>query len=425
MTPMTPADVCAYPIDVPTEPSNALTRARHTLEAQGLWTPAQQMGRCWAAACVALEITQRCNLDCTLCYLSETAESVHDLPLGEVYRRIDAIAHSYGPGTNVQITGGDPTLRRRDELLAIVRRVRERGLRPTLMTNGIRARRPLLEALVAAGLMDIAFHVDTTQQRKGYASEVALNAVRDSYLERVRGLPLSVMFNTTVHRDNVAELPDLVAYFVRRAKAIRTVSFQLQADTGRGVAGARDGALVNTEAVMAGIERGAGTRLSFDTSLPGHPRCTRYVQSAVVGGRVFDLFDDPAFIQRLMAHLPRLAWDRGSSWRMARTFAGWWLRHPRHWGPCLAWAGRKGWQMFGALLAARGRVTHLSFLLHNFMDAQGLERERIDACAFKVMTRDGPVSMCLHNARRDEFVLQPVAVGHPVRFWRPLTGEVQ
>ena len=61
------------------------------------------------------------------CYLSETSEAVQDLPLEEIYRRIDRIHAHYGPATDVQVTGGDPTLPRRDELLAIVAQLRERG----------------------------------------------------------------------------------------------------------------------------------------------------------------------------------------------------------------------------------------------------------------------------------------------------------
>jgi len=61
---------------------------------------------------VAVEITQKCNLDCTLCYLSEHSQAVSDIPLEEVYRRLDDVLHHYGPGTHVQITGGDPTLRK-------------------------------------------------------------------------------------------------------------------------------------------------------------------------------------------------------------------------------------------------------------------------------------------------------------------------
>ena len=54
----------------------ALARAR--MEATGQWHPRQSMGRRWAIGCVALEITQRCNLDCTLCYLSDHSEAVKE-----------------------------------------------------------------------------------------------------------------------------------------------------------------------------------------------------------------------------------------------------------------------------------------------------------------------------------------------------------
>ena len=88
------------------------------------WGKSQLAGRRWGIGCVSLEITQRCNLDCTLCYLSEASEAVKDVPLEEIYRRIDMIRAHYGPNTDVQVSGGDPTLRERTELVAIVKNVR-------------------------------------------------------------------------------------------------------------------------------------------------------------------------------------------------------------------------------------------------------------------------------------------------------------
>jgi hypothetical protein len=43
------------------------------------------------------------------------------------------------------------------------------------------------------------------------------------------------------------------------------------------------------------------------------------------------------------------------------------------------------------------------------MDADHLEPERVRACSFMLMTAEGPISMCEHNAHRDEFVLKPIA----------------
>jgi len=70
------------------------------------------------------------------------------------------------------------------------------------------------------------------------------------------------------------------------------------------------------------------------------------------------------------------------------------------------WALLKAWYLRRAIVAAHGRVHTLSFMVHDFMHARSLEAERIGACAFSVMTAEGPLSMCLHNAKRDEYILQ-------------------
>ncbi|MCZ6803430.1 MAG: radical SAM protein [Proteobacteria bacterium] len=100
--------------------------ARQAMIDTGCWSKHQQMGCRWPIACVALEITQRCNLDCSLCYLSEHSEAVADIPIEEVFRRIDKIYSLYGPNTDVQVTGGDPTLRQREELIEIIRYIKSK-----------------------------------------------------------------------------------------------------------------------------------------------------------------------------------------------------------------------------------------------------------------------------------------------------------
>ncbi|MEO6363698.1 MAG: radical SAM protein, partial [Caldimonas sp.] len=227
----------AATVDMEARPAplaDPLADMRERMQRTRQWQGSQMAGRRWPVACVSLEITQRCNLDCTLCYLSDSSESVRDFPMEEIFRRIDAIVAHYGAGTDVQVSGGEPTLRRRDELVAIVRRLTEKGLRASLFTNGIKATRPLLLELAEAGLADVAFHVDTTQERAGHDSEASLNALRLDYIERARGLPISVFFNTTVHAGNVADVPMLAAFFVAHADVVRFASFQLQAETGRG-----------------------------------------------------------------------------------------------------------------------------------------------------------------------------------------------
>ncbi len=385
----------------------------------------QVLGRRSAIGCVALEITQRCNLDCTLCYLSENSERVKDLPLAEVFRRLDAIRDRFGAPTSVQITGGDPTLRRRDELVAIVRRTRELGLLPTLMTNGIKASRELLLDLSAAGLNDVAFHVDRTQERKGYANEKDLNVIREEYIERARGIPIAVIFNTTVCRENFEEIPDLIRFFRRHADVVGMASFQLQADTGRGVLRERD-QVISLESVRKQIARGAQTDISWDTILIGHPACHRIGITLEANGNLYDLNDDPAFFNRFLTDFEHVMLERREPrkavWALARESMrrpAWMLRTLRFFGPKL-------WRMRHDLFAARGRVHKLTFFVQNFMDATALDPERLHACSFMVQTAQGPISMCAHNARRDDFILKPISVVTPdgTNLWDPLSGKL-
>ena len=423
---MTPQEIlAAQPATLPADHDAGLVAARQRMVATGQWSAGQLMGRRWPIGCVALEITQRCNLDCTACYLSEASEAVKDLPLDEVFHRIEMIFDHYGPHTDVQVTGGDPTLRKRDELVLIVRRIRDKGMRPTLFTNGIRAKRELLQELVAAGLVDVAFHVDMTQQRSGYADEIALNALRQEYIDRTRGLGLPVMFNTTVTSDNFEQVPEIIAFFVRNSDAVRLASFQLQADTGRGILGQRD-MRITIDSVRRQIELGANTPLSFDTAQAGHARCNRYAMTLVINGKVYDVLDDPGLINGVIECTAELPFDRQSRSAAVGTLLQGVLTSPRLALRGAVWLSRKLWRAKVDLVRARGRVDKLSFFVHDFMDACQLDKDRIDACVFTAATNAGPISMCLHNAKRDAFILHPVKLGAPeaASYWNPLSGEI-
>ena len=401
-----------------TQPApDAVAALRARMQRTGQWQPHQTAGRRWPVACVSLEITQRCNLDCTLCYLSDAAEAVRDFPLEEIFRRIDMIVQHFGPGTDVQVSGGEPTLRPREELLAIVRRLTQLGLRSSLFTNGIKASRELLLELTAAGLNDVAFHVDMTQQRQGYASETELNALRLQYIDRARGLPISVFFNTTVHAANFDDVAMLTAFFVAQADVVRFASFQLQAETGRGVLGARH-ELINNDSVAKRLQRGAGVALKFNVLTAGHHDCNRTAVLLVAHGRAYDAFADAEFIRRFMRETAHLRIDRGTPWRALKSLLAACLSRPALAVAAVGWAAATAWRLRADLWPARGRVHKLTLFTHNFMDARQLDAQRVDACVFMAMTQDGPLSMCAYNAQRDHYLLAPLQTSQGT--WQPL-----
>ena len=295
-------------------------------------------------------------------------------------------------------------------MVEIVRYAHNLGLYTALFTNGISATRKLLKSLVDVGLQDVAFHVDSTQRRENGDNELALNEIRQEYLDRVKGLDLMVIFNTTVHKGNFHDIPNLVRFFREHADQIGLVSFQLQADTGRGEWRQRD-IVINTNTVEAQIEAGSTSNLPWDVMQVGHTDCHHYLPTAVVNNTVYPLVDSKKFIADFMHDFKDASWDRHNklSYTLCR-FVQQLIKKPIWWWRLPLFSARFLSLTFKDLLKGRGRVHQLTFFVQNFMDANELVEERIDACSFMVMTNDGPVSMCKHNASRDDYILKPLQI---------------
>src|SRR5262249_9126386 len=178
--------------------------------------------------------------------------------------------------------------------------------------------------------------------------------------------------------------------------------------------------------VQEQIEKGAKSSISFDTLRVGHARCNRYGMIFVANNRAYDALDDRRSLEALLKRMPLLSFDRRSRSKVIATFVKGILTSPYLSFKAAGWLLRKAWQAKSDLWAARGRVNKLSFVIHNFMDACRLERDRVDACTFMAMTQRGPISMCLHNAKRDAFILAPVRLSGSEgdRFWNPVSGEL-
>lgn len=86
--------------------------------------------------CVLLELTRRCNLCCPVCFAGSVADADDDPSLDEIARWYDILRRD-APQANIQLSGGEPTVR--DDLPEIIRMGRERGFTFfQLNTNGLR-----------------------------------------------------------------------------------------------------------------------------------------------------------------------------------------------------------------------------------------------------------------------------------------------
>ena len=164
--------------------------------------PNQVLGRRSTVGCVALEITQRCNLDCTLCYLSESSESVKDVPLEVLFERASTgSGRRYGRGRERAGHGRGPDApRARASSSRSCGDIAERGPPPLPLHERHQGdARPARRSSRRPASSTSRSTWTRPRAARRYPTEASLNAVRREYIERARGLGIAVIFNTTVH----------------------------------------------------------------------------------------------------------------------------------------------------------------------------------------------------------------------------------
>ena len=101
--------------------------------------------------------TRRCNLSCAYC--NEYDNFSKPVPIEEMLRRIDRLA-ALGT-TIITISGGEPLLH--PDLDLIIRRIRDRRIIPTLITNGYLLTPARIRRLNRAGLHNLQISIDNVR----------------------------------------------------------------------------------------------------------------------------------------------------------------------------------------------------------------------------------------------------------------------
>ena len=389
-----------------------------------------------ATGCGAtIGVHPRCDFSCSGCYLGTDANHAEPESLEETFRQLDRLRAWLGPKGNVQITDGEVTLLPLDHQVAILRRARELGLIPMVMTHGDTFRRAagLLEQLMTeGGLTEISIHVDTTQrgrlEYKNPTNEIALQPLREEFADIVRAArrrtrrPLRAAMTMTITRENLRDVPQVLDWCIRNRDAFGMLSFQPVAQVGRtqrGLAGVSVTELWTLiDQVLSGY---ASTRRHSGALTFGHPDCTRIELFAVHqragssarlvpivrDGQTEDVDMMHAFFERNLGGLNFR--DDTRLERVCRA-AGVLLSNPR-WvlGPLRRWIlGRLRELGTGATRLAcdiarrQVRVDSFAVVSHHFMTATELAtangQDRLAACVFRVPVGDEMVSMCRVNA---------------------------
>ena len=207
--------------------------------------------------CVVLDVTERCNLACPVCFASAGHSAKADPTTDDIVGWCRKLIELGGP-FNLHLSGGEPTTRR--DLPEIIRRVRSLGFTYIqLNTNGIRLARnaDYAQELRDAGLTCVFLQFD---------------GVSDDVFQTIRGKALLedklkaiancgrhelgvVLVPTLVPGVNTSQIGAILRTAIHLAPAVRAVHFQPVSYFGRYPAGRTDADRITFPEVISLIEQ--------------------------------------------------------------------------------------------------------------------------------------------------------------------------
>jgi uncharacterized radical SAM superfamily Fe-S cluster-containing enzyme len=229
--------------------------------------------------CVVLDVTERCNLACPVCFASAGSASKADPSLDEIEAWCRALLASGGP-FNIHLSGGEPTVRR--DLPEIVRRIRGFGFNYIqLNTNGLRLamEKEYAGTLKEAGLTCVFLQFD---------------GITDDVFEKIRGRRLLetklaaiqncseqelgvVLVPTLIPGVNTSQIGGLLRLAISLAPAVRAVHFQPISYFGRYPAAPSDADRITIPEVIQLIDEQTAGQFSAANFYPAsgeNPYCS-------------------------------------------------------------------------------------------------------------------------------------------------------
>jgi len=182
---------------------------------------------------VAWNLTRRCNLACTHCYISAGPfQPVDDeLTLEECRRVVDELL-SLNPSPLLILSGGEPLVR--PDLPQIADHASRRGATVVVGTNGTLLTEARIAALKDAGVSGVAVSVDSLEEPQHDLFRGSPRALERTVqaLSRLREQRLDFIVQTTATPGNAEEIPRLVDWAASEGAVCFNLYFLVP--TGRG-----------------------------------------------------------------------------------------------------------------------------------------------------------------------------------------------
>lgn len=363
--------------------------------------------------CTAVvEVTARCDLGCPVCYADAGAHGA-DPAVVELAANLARLRREAGQ-CNVQLSGGEPTLRH--DLPQIIAAARRHGFGLVqLNTNGLRlgCEPGYAERLAAAGLQSVFLQFDGPDEACRVLRGRALLAEKLRALDACARAGLGVVLVPTLMRGvNDQSLGAILRLAMARMPVVRGVHFQPASGFGR-FPGRLDEAarLTLPEVLRLLVEQSGGMLRAQDFHPPccEHERCSFSGRFLVEGGRLVPLRESgccgpvspshpilplapgsPLSPNSQLTPVVPIVAEEGAR-RAKASVAGQWAAVP-------APAGQPPRDAFERFLAERGADKRLAISCMAFQDVWTLELERVRGCCIHTQAPDGRlIPFCLYN----------------------------
>ena len=346
--------------------------------------------------CTALlEITQRCNLRCPICFADAGQYSDKDPDMERIGFWYDRVLQASGT-CNIQLSGGEPTVR--DDLPAIIAMGREKGFGfIQLNTNGLRLAREqgYAESLQRAGLSSVFLQFDGVDDAPYRTLRGApLWGDKRRAVERCGEVGLGVVLVPTVKPGvNDHALGAILDFALEAGAHVRGVHFQPVSYFGRFDHPPKDEDRITLPEIMRGLEeQSRGLVSTTDFAPPGceHSLCSfhgNYLRTA--DGTLM------AMSQKRSCCAPPQPVVAAEG---ARKSIGYTARQWSSAAPCSCERPDAGKSHSLEHFADQARAWMFSVSAMAFQDAWNLNLDRLKGCCIHVVSPDGRlVPFCAYN----------------------------
>jgi uncharacterized radical SAM superfamily Fe-S cluster-containing enzyme len=352
-----------------------------------------------------VEVTERCNLTCPMCYASSSPAG-RDYTVEEIGRRMDELLAVEGQGMSLQLSGGEPSVRKDLDVLA--RMAKEKGFAHLeMVSNGIRlAKEPdFAERMAEWGFTSVYLQFDSRR-----AEDIVklrgddLLDIRERAIEHLTraGIPctLAVPLYAGINDDQIGPAVD----FAWRHTIVCAIAFQAATPFGRwsvdGHSSEHTPKKLRMPEILHLIEQQVGVPYTHFFPLGiGSPLCNAYTllihtpNGYVPIAPKFSLEDyldlvgpDPLETIRLLtqgrpAVIPKITRNLKGTLKLVKTL----------------------WPHIGADPSFLLKHKTLTLYVKPFMDASDVDVERMERCCFHNASPKGVMSFCaLNNYARQQ-----------------------